>query len=71
MILARDRPVARIVPFVERSADAESELEELAREGRVRLPLDPLDWKVLDRMPSPRLRDNELLDALIADRDGR
>ena len=71
IVMDRDRPVARIVPFAAAELDQEAELLELAREGRVRLPIEAMDWKAFDRMKSPRLRGNELLDALIADRDGR
>ena len=67
----RDRPIARIVPFVTPDQEADAELMDLARDGRVRLPAEAMDWKAFDRMASPKLRGNELLDALIADRDGR
>ncbi len=71
IVLDRDRPIARIVPFAGAEVDTDEALAELAKEGRVRLPTQRIDWRAFDRMPSARLEGDELLEALIADRDGR
>lgn len=69
LIVDRDRPVARIVPF--EAAEGDAELIELAAEGRVRLPNAAPNWKAFDRMPCPRVPADTLLEALLRDRDGR
>jgi prevent-host-death family protein len=69
VVLDRNRPIARIVP-VERAESDDADLEQLAAEGRVRLPRESIDWRSFDRLPFPRVRGNALLDALLGERDG-
>lgn len=68
VVLDRDRPVARLVPF-EPDPGGDAELHELIDRGVIRPPRLTADWRAIDRMPSPRLRGDTALEALLDARD--
>lgn len=70
VVLDRDVPVARIVPFEpEAEGDADAEYRDLVARGVLRPPVEPIDWKKFERTPKVRLRGNALLDALLRNRE--
>lgn len=44
-------------------------LDDLVARGLITRPTETADWAAFDRMPAPRLKGNELLEAVLADRD--
>lgn len=67
LVLDRDQPVARIIPY-EESADVDAQTRGLIARGRLLPPRKEMDWDAFDRLPIPRVRGNALLDAVVANR---
>ncbi len=67
VVLDRTVPIARLVPY--ESAESADGLDDLVARGLVTRPTESADWDAFDRMPAPKLRGNELLEAVLADRD--
>jgi len=65
----RSTPVARIVGYVPRETGEDPVLADLIARGKARGPLRDADWEGLDGMPGPRFEGNELLEALLANRE--
>ncbi|MBN8610493.1 MAG: type II toxin-antitoxin system Phd/YefM family antitoxin [Deltaproteobacteria bacterium] len=67
VVLDRTVPIARLVPY--ESVESADGLDDLVARGLITRPTETADWAAFDRMPAPRLKGNELLEAVLADRD--
>lgn len=68
VVLDRDEPVARIVAY-EPPHGADAALADLVARGLARPPVEDMDWDELARMPSPKVKGNAILGALLANRE--
>jgi len=68
LVLDRETPVARLVPY-ESPDDAGTQLHDLVARGLARPPASPTNWDEIERMPSPKVRAGAALGALLANRE--
>ena len=72
VVRSRQKPIARIIPFETRQADAQ-ELK-LVSEGKLKLPkrkTGRLFWKQFWALERPKVRSGDAVQAVIADRNER
>jgi prevent-host-death family protein len=67
VIRERNRPVARLIPFVAEGA-SEQELE-LAAKGLMRLPEKEIDWDAFFKLPIGKIKGGSLTQALLDERE--
>ncbi len=68
LIRNRKRAVARLVP-PSKTRGFSDDLLELAAQGLLRLPTEPLDWKAFFSMPAPKIPLEKLRAAIEAERE--
>ena len=67
IIRDRNRPVAKLVPFVAEGLSEED--MELVAKGLMKLPEKPMDWDAFDKMPLAELSSGSLTQALLDERE--
>jgi antitoxin (DNA-binding transcriptional repressor) of toxin-antitoxin stability system len=67
VIRDRNRPVAKLIPFI--ADDASEEELGLVAKGVMRLAETQMDWDAFDQMPMARVRGGSLRHALLDERD--
>jgi prevent-host-death family protein len=67
VILDRNLPIAKLVPFSAESADDQELM--LVAAGKLRLPKARLDVKALLKIPTGRVRRNKAIQAVVARKD--
>jgi len=67
IIRDRNRPVAKLVPFL--SEDLEEQELRLIAAGKMRPPREKLDVEKFLKMPAPRVAGHKAVEALLADRE--
>ncbi|MGC2301349.1 MAG: type II toxin-antitoxin system Phd/YefM family antitoxin [Acidobacteriaceae bacterium] len=69
VVLDRDKPVARILPFDARSIDEEA--AQLVAEGKMKLPEQEMDWDEFFQLPTGNVPREIAIKALIESRGDR